>query len=211
MIFHIQTLLASARPTTRSDIHFFRKFWHAGMIFSVACLYEFVFTTKTSALFVLLVFGGGFSFLDIARLWNRPLNKFIISLFAPVMRKRELNTVSATTPFIFATAVVIACFSKPVAILALLCLAFGDVAACMVGLQYGKDLIYKKKSLQGTLACFIVCALLTLGMIHYYDISTPFVALLCFIGGLAPTLAELFATKKLDDNFLIPISTAFAV
>ncbi|MBI4041402.1 MAG: hypothetical protein HY390_06010, partial [Deltaproteobacteria bacterium] len=150
MIFQIQTWVAQIRPwirpATKSDIQILRKCFHIGFIASIALLYEYVFTTPIQAFLILMAIGGSFMILDLSRLWIKPLNRFIITLFSPVMRKRELNTVSATTPFLLALGMLLIVFPKPLVMIAILSLAFGDAMANFIGLKFGKDKIYKNKS-----------------------------------------------------------------
>ncbi|MBI4040779.1 MAG: hypothetical protein HY390_02810, partial [Deltaproteobacteria bacterium] len=68
--------------------------------------------------------------------------------------------------------------------------------------------IYKNKSLQGTLACFVTCMVVTLFIAEHYEFRSSFMPLFVMMGGLIPTLTELFTPKSLDDNFLMPILTA---
>lgn len=198
----------SVKSATKKDIHWIRKFWHAGMIVGTCYLYAKVFRTRQNALIAWAFIGGPFLILDTLRLHIRPLNIWIISLFGPLMRKRELLSPSSTTPFILSSLIVIAFFPKPIAIVSMLCLAFGDVAACIIGLRFGKDKIFHNKSLQGSIACFVVCFLLTLAFLIAHQISSNTIALIALIGGLAATLGELSAVKPLDDNFTVPIVTA---
>lgn len=204
----IPLLPFSIKPATKKDIHWMRKFWHIGMMVTVCYLYAKVFPTRQSALLVWLILGGPFLLIDILRTRVRPLNKLIISLFSPLMRKRELCCPSSTTPFLLSSFIVIALFPKPIAIVSLLCLAFGDVAACMIGLRFGKDKIFHNKSLQGSIACFVVCFLVVLTFLIAHQVSSNTVAVIALIGGFAATLGELIAIKPLDDNFTIPVVTA---
>ena len=205
----LRTLLPfSVKPTTKKDIQWMRKFWHIGMIVVVCYLYAKVWTTKQSALLAWLAIGGPFLLLDILRTKIRPLNVFIISFFSPLMRKRELCSPSSTTPFLLSSFIVIALFPKPIAIVSMLCLAFGDVAACMIGLRFGKDKIFQKKSLQGSIACFVVCFLIMLAFLIAHQVSSNTLVVIALVGALAATLGELIAVKPLDDNFTIPVITA---
>ena len=205
----LRTLLPfSVKPTTKKDIQWMRKFWHIGMIVVVCYLYAKVWTTREGALLAWLVIGGPFLILDTLRTKIRPLNVFIISFFSPLMRKRELCSPSSTTPFLLSSFIVIALFPKPIAIVSMLCLAFGDVAACMIGLRFGKDKIFQKKSLQGSIACFVVCFLIMLAFLIAHQVSSNALVVIALVGGLAATLGELIAVKPLDDNFTIPVVTA---
>ena len=178
----LRTLLPfSIKPATKKDIHWIRKFWHVGMIVVICYLYAKVFTTRQSALLCWLVLGCPFLLIDILRTKIRPLNVFIISLFSPLMRKRELFSPSATTPFLLSSFIVIALFPKSIAIVSMLCLAFGDVAACMIGLRFGKDKIFHNKSLQGSLACFVVCFLLILAFLIAHQVSSNTLAVIALV------------------------------
>ena len=198
----------SVKPATKKDIHWLRKFWHVGMIVVVCYLYAEVFQTREQALLGWLVLGGPFLLLDVLRTKIRPLNLFVISLFSSMMRRRELCSPSSTTPFLLGSFIVIALFPKPIAIVSMLCLAFGDVAACMIGLRFGKDKLFQKKSLQGSIACFVICFLLILTFLIAHQVSSNTLAVIALIGGLAAAIGELLAVKPLDDNFTIPVVTA---
>ena len=204
----IPLLPFSVKPATKKDIHWLRKFWHVGMIVVVCYLYAKVFQTREQALLGWLVLGGPFLLLDVLRTKIRPLNLFVISLFSSMMRRRELCSPSSTTPFLLGSFIVIALFPKPIAIVSMLCLAFGDVAACMIGLRFGKDKLFKKKSLQGSIACFVICFLLILTFLIAHQVSSNALAVIALIGGLAAAIGELLAVKPLDDNFTIPVVTA---
>lgn len=198
-------------PATKGDIQSLRKFWHIGMMIFMAYLYAFVYPEREKALFLITVIGGPVVFFDILRLKWRPLNRLVMSVFGPLMRKRELGTVSSMTYFIFAFFIVVALFPKPVAILSILCLAFGDAAACIIGLRFGTESVIKGKSLQGSLACFVVCSILIFVGLTLYGVTSNALPYISVAGGLAATFAELFATKKIDDNLTIPLATAMVI
>jgi len=78
----------------------------------------------------------------------------------------------------------------------------------MIGLRFGKDKLFKKKSLQGSIACFVICFLLILTFLIAHQVSSNTLAVIALIGGLAAAIGELLAVKPLDDNFTIPVVTA---
>ena len=93
-------------------------------------------------------------------------------------------------------------FAPVIAILSMLFMSIGDTAAALVGQRYGRTPI-GNKTLEGTLACFLVCLLLALPA----DLT-----LLVRIGGAASAaLAELIPWPFLNDNITIPVLSGGAM
>lgn len=199
------------QPATKGDIQTLRKLFHVGMMVLMAYLYAFVYPERETALLLITLLGGPVLLIDILRLKWRPLNQLVVSFLAPFMRKREFGTISGVAYFVLAFFLVVALFPKPIAILSILCLAFGDAAAAVVGLRFGTESLVKGKSLQGSLACFIVCSILIFVVLTLYGITSNALPYISVAGGLAATFAELFATKKIDDNLTIPLATAMVI
>jgi dolichol kinase len=99
-------------------------------------------------------------------------------------------------------------FPKPIALLAVLYLAFGDPAAAITGTAIGKTKLWAKKSLEGALANFIVSATVTALFALFYLKANPEVLFALSVGGgLSSMLAESLPTR-VDDNFTIPVVSA---
>ncbi len=84
--------------------------------------------------------------------------------------------------------------------LSILCLALGDAAANIIGSKIGKTRIYKNKSLQGSLTCFIIC-LVTITVCSQalsQNLGIGDILILTFLS----TLTELFSGSF--DNLAIP-------
>jgi len=207
----LTAIFPAIRPKTKSDIQPLRKLWHMGMMLTVALLYMYVATSKEAALFWIVVIGGPEVILDLLRLRWKKLNRFVIFIFGPLMRKRELASLSSMAYFLIALFLITAIFPKPVVILAILCLAFGDPVANIVGIRFGKDMITKGKSLQGTLACFGVCSILTFLVLALFGIPSDYLFLISLAGGFSAAAGEVLASKIFDDNFLVPIMTASVI
>jgi len=80
--------------------------------------------------------------------------------------------------------------------------AFGDTAAALVGRTIGRQRWPgMKKSLEGSLACLLTCALVGLGL------KLAPAPLLC--GALAATLIEIVPTTRFyNDNLWMPVLSA---
>ena len=83
----------------------------------------------------------------------------------------------------------------------LLYLALGDASAALVGKRIGKRKIFWEKTLEGSLACFLVCFIIGL-----FFFKLP----LALAGALAAAIIELFPWA-LNDNFWMPIIAAFVL
>lgn len=120
------------------------------------------------------------------------------SMTRPEERKRPTGATYVLAGTLFAAIL----FPPTIAILAMLFLSLGDSAAAFVGLRYGRTPI-GRKSLEGTLACFIVCLLITLPA--GVDGATA------LIGATVATLAELIPWTFINDNIAIPLFSGTAM
>ncbi len=190
----------------RDDIHLARRLWHFGGVLFIFALYSFV--TPKMAVYLSVgftVFMVGF---DWARLNNPRLGKFFMWLFGPVLRESERKKFAASTGMMVGVTVIICFFPKPVVLLSLLFLAFADPLASYFGIRFGKDKLIGNKSLQGTLAAFAACFLLSLGYFSYMDLMMERQFIACLLAGLIGAFSELVPIWKLDDNFVFPVLSA---
>lgn len=84
--------------------------------------------------------------------------------------------------------------------IAIFCLSFGDAVANIIGSRYGTKIIYKKKSVQGMLACFGSSALGMLILRCLFGIALSYAAI-CFLAILC-SITELLTGDY--DNIAIP-------
>lgn len=140
--------------------------------------------------------------IEIARIhttWGRrTYQRFLGSVTRPSEERRPTG---ATYVFIGALLTAIL-YSPTVAILSMLFMSVGDNAAALVGQRYGRIPI-GSKSLEGTLACFLACLLLTL---------PTGLALPVTVGGAAAAaLTELIPRPFMNDNLGIPVFSGGAM
>lgn len=198
----------------RSDLHLERKIWHMGGVFLMFLVYTFApYWLSIVLLGVATVFGVA---LDILRQSNPKLNQSVLQIFGPFMRKSEVNQLAGTTYLLVGVSIVSLLARREVTQLTLLFLAFADPIASYFGIRFGKDKIIGNKSLQGTLAAFVVCALATfifvqLNPSHFQDLLLGRLVLISLIGGLIGCFAELIPLGKLDDNFTLPVLSAIGL
>jgi dolichol kinase len=151
---------------------------------------------------------------ETARLRSPKLNRWVLKLWAPVMRNHETHRMSTVPQYILASIIAIAIFPKPVALLSILYLACGDPMASLFGIRYGHlgPRFSSGKSFVGTSAGVLVCALVTAVFASFtgltYDPAVIFA--LSVVGGLAGGTAELLPFE-VDDNFTIPTASGFVL
>lgn len=118
-----------------------------------------------------------------------------------VLRNREKNNVTGMIFFIAATIIVFAAFDYMVALTALALTVFGDLAAALIGIKFGRHYIYKDKTLEGFLGGLAMNCL-----VGY--LLLPSQPLIFLSMALIASIVELF-TCKLDDNLTVPLFAAF--
>jgi len=193
--------------TERSTFHLSRKIYHALMGLFCAGLYAWVLN-REQALILLSLFGGVFLVLDLVRLKHPRLNSLTLKLFGKVMRREELKSVSGNSYYILGLFVLVLFFPKPIVLLSALFLALGDPIAAIVGSSVGRIKITKRKTLEGALANWICCSLISFFFGQsYLALSAPEAFRFGLLGGTLSMLVELIPSP-LDDNFTIPVGSA---
>ncbi|NLW19358.1 MAG: phosphatidate cytidylyltransferase [Candidatus Cloacimonetes bacterium] len=141
--------------------------------------------------------------IEFYRFWQKSFKKTFWWIFGLVLRRHELRDFTGATYLLFASVICVAFFPPWQVFFALSFLAIGDTFAAMVGMNLGKRKISKgRKSLEGSIACFVSCFIFALVFgLH---------PLLALVGALAASLAEL-SPLPLDDNIKMPLASAVAM
>lgn len=133
--------------------------------------------------------------------------KWYEQTFSSILRPNEVKKLPGAFFFLLGTTITAAAFDLHHARYALLCLSCGDPMAAFVGRRYPNSprFLSANSSMIGSSACFITSFLL--GCIMFYGDSRSIWK--AIVGGVTCTIAE--ATPKVDDNLMIPISTAMSI
>ena len=187
----------------KSDIHLTRKIWHCLGICAMAAAYNGL-GTRGSWIATLILAVVFISF-DVMRQTRPGLNRALMKIFGPVMRQHEAHSISGTSYLLVGTLILLLFNDRHIITLTLLFLAFGDPMASFAGIRLGKDKIFGNKTLQGTMAAFVVCAIV--GGVYFYANNLMIERLLIVapLAGLIGAVAELAPIGKLDDNLTFPI------
>jgi dolichol kinase len=141
--------------------------------------------------------------IEVFRLNHPRIRGVFRHFFGELLRNHEEASLLGSTYLLIAVLLTIHLFDKPVAVLALAFLILGDTVAAIVGKSIGKHKLLGGKTVEGSLACFLMCLGLSLLMP-----GIPF-----FVGLVGATTAMIFELLPipLDDNFRIPLSAGFAM
>ncbi len=203
----LRAIKSSILGRERSLPHLERKLYHMMMGLLCFSLYAFVLT-QGQAVALLLGVGGVWVGLDLLRLRSPKVNSLAMALFGKLMRREELNGMTANSFYILGMLVSVAFFSKPVVLLSVLFLALGDPIAAIIGSLYGKHKLIGKKSLEGAFANFLLCGAASfLFAMGYLNHAAETALTIGLIGGLVSVTAELIPAP-IDDNFTIPVFSA---
>lgn len=187
----------------RNDIHIARRLWHFSGVMVIFLLYLVV--PRDKAMLTALTFTVPVVLLDIGRLYIPRLNRALTWLFKPFMRERERNRIAGLSFLLAGVTTSIILYPRNVVFLSLLFLAVADPLASYFGIRFGRDKLVGDKSLQGSLAAFVACFLLSLGYFCVTGLMHERLFIVCLLSGLIGAASELAPVGKLDDNFLFPV------
>lgn len=194
----------STRLAKRNDLHLMRKLWHIGMgVFGIYFYFKLGLSQEFTALLgVVLAFIA--ITVDIIRFGNPMAQKLFTKVLGPFMRRSELETFTGFPFYALGVAVTLVLFREPIAVLSILFLVFADPIASLIGVQFGRDKIFKNKSVQGSLGALFVCAFITLLYGQVYGLVGFRLMIYSVLAGIIGSLSEI-CSFKIDDNLTIPI------
>jgi dolichol kinase len=189
----------------RSDLHLLRKLWHI----TTGSLGLFAFTRsnldqQTWGFIVLTIALVGFV-VDITRARFPQINMLVIRLMGPLMRRSEKEGLSGLPFYALGVSLSLFFFSRDIAILSVMFLVFSDPLSSFFGVLYGKDKIMPNKSLQGAVAGFFTCYLITLFYTMNHVTLGNHILIFAVVSGIIGAASELVSAFNIDDNLTIPV------
>tara|TARA_R110000868_G_scaffold379542_2_gene645428 strand:- start:17782 stop:18423 length:642 start_codon:yes stop_codon:yes gene_type:complete len=189
----------------RHDLHLMRKAWHM-LTGSLGLITFLTFNIEQHLMGVVLVAFAlsGFLF-EAIRLRNSAINQKVLSLMGPLMRSSEQNSCSGLPFYALGVGASLLLFERDQALLSILFLIFADPISSLFGILFGSHKLISGKSLEGSMAGFITCYLITFMWINIQTgVSGANVVVFCILAGLIGAASELSSVFA-DDNLTIPL------
>jgi dolichol kinase len=177
-----------------------RKLLHVS---TVVVPIAYIFVPRFPMIISLCVLGILFLSFDFLRLEIRAISSFFDRYFNKLIWNKEKDTLTAATHYMIAAFLSVYFFDKWVAIAVLFFLAFGDTAAHIIGVRWGKNRLDTEKTIEGSLACLGICV-----SISFFLPQPSFIVLI--VGSLVASLVEFFPFG-IDDNFTLPLISGAAM
>jgi len=154
------------------------------------------------AIIILLSLTAIYFFLELLRLTNKRAQRYFLTHFSSLLRTHEKQKITGTGYYLLSGLLSVSLFKKELAIACLSFLVLGDMFAAIIGTRFGHKKIIAGKSLEGSLACFIVC--LVIGLFIAWLFPNYLNLKIIAIGAFVATIVELLPLG-LDDNLTIPL------
>ena len=177
-----------------------RVFFHIFSGLTIILLYGLTGISKESAL---IIFGAVTLFFllgDILRQFYPAVNRVAKRIFGALMHPaEEEKRLGSSTYYVVGCWLTMFMFSKLITCISILFLICGDAPAKIVGERWGRRRI-GRKTLEGSLANFVVCFLVVLPILKF--LGQPHALLASLLGALGATGAEMIPKV---DNLTIPL------
>ena len=182
---------------------FSRKILH--LLNMVVPLIHVYFIQDSMGMLIFLSFMVIFCFfIEVLRTRYFILHKLFKKYLHFMMRDSEKEGQITGATYVFAGSLfTVILIPKPFCIVALFFLAVGDTFAALVGMNY-PFLKIGRKTLSGSIACFVTCCMI--GLLFSFGLNTSTI----MFGAFIATLTEL-SSMKINDNLSIPIFSGISM
>jgi dolichol kinase len=155
------------------------------------------FLPRPIGLLLLAVVAIGVVGVDVLRIRGGAVRNLYNRILGPVLREHETLRLTGASYMLVSAVLTLFLFQNVVAAMATAYLIVGDTLAALVGKTWGRRRFINKKTMEGSLACFMACLLIGLVV---PAVTWP----LALIGALTATILEVLPWK-FDDNITIPL------
>lgn len=166
----------------------------------------YIFVPRVTVVVILFSLAFFSLIVDFLRLEIKSIGKIFNRYLGKLLWEKERDTLTAATHYAVAASLSVYFFDKWIAVAVLLFLAFGDTAAHVIGVKWGKKRIGSKqseKTVEGSFACMVIC--LSVSSL----LPQPGLFVL-FVGSVVASLVEFFPFG-IDDNFTLPLISGVAM
>lgn len=156
----------------------------------------YIVLDKPKMILIAGAFVGIAVIVELLKWVSESFRELFFRFFEFILRRHERKgAITGATYYIISTFLCIVIFDKHIAIVSIFFIVLGDTAAALVGKAWGRIKLIGHKSLEGSAACFIVCAVIS---VFWID---PVIGI---TGAFVATLAELLPLR-IDDNLTVPL------
>ncbi|KAL4438414.1 hypothetical protein ABPG74_009453 [Tetrahymena malaccensis] len=198
-----------------NEFHLIRRIQHLGSGLVIIIIAILVSDT-------LALYGSFFGFLyflcvHVLRKKNERFNQMYLNTFKFLLRPHEIEGLPGAFFFLLGVFLSLAIFDKPIAMIGILFLSFGDPFASLCGIYFKTLQFMEGKSISGTLGCGVICTicgiifrLIYLDQLHYERLDkTSYLhySIACFLISILAEIGPNSRKYYFDDNLTIPIYT----
>jgi len=196
-----------------------RKLLHLFALVMPVCIYYFPkwnIPWYVASIALAVVFAGSV-IVETLRFRVPFIQKMFFAFFGSMLREEETHKVTGST-WVIGAALICSVIFKDYAHISFMVLTLfilGDAIAAVVGLSIGRIKIMGKKSLEGSLACLLLCMILFYalfpfvpGLLDVWNGNVPFI--FAFVTSLTITVFELIPLRinkkyTINDNLAVPV------
>ncbi|VAX24809.1 hypothetical protein MNBD_NITROSPINAE03-2071 [hydrothermal vent metagenome] len=189
--------------TVTTGSHFPRKLFHLTAASMIPTIYYFEPIARQSTLYLALIATVVWVIGDIARIKIDSVNRYFFnSPFKSLMKIKEEKSFTGSSYVLIGSCFSLLLFNPAISCASLYFMSIGDPSAALAGKAFGKTSFKNGKTIEGSLAMFLVC------LIIGYAITGTMV--MAVTGAVAGAVTEFF-TGPLDDNLSIPLMAGGAM
>ncbi|HOV93144.1 MAG TPA: dolichol kinase [Candidatus Kapabacteria bacterium] len=177
-------------------------------IFSLLIPIIYIFVSKSVAVPILFVLMAAHVVVDLLSKRNDWVREQINKYFGDILRKHENKKdgiyLNGASCMMISAFFVVLIFPKFVAVVAMTIIVICDLSSAIFGKRFGRNEIFKKKSLEGSVAFFL--AGITVIWAYFFIFNPGIIFLIFgFLGVFLSTFGEAVSKIiRIDDNIIVP-------
>ena len=189
--------------TSAKDSHYPRKIFHALAGAVIPSAYYLEILPRGIITGLVLTTAAVWIGFDSFRLSVPSLNERFTGVLRPLLKKKEVHTLTGASYLLGGSALAILLYPPVVAVTTLFFIALGDPAAAVVGKRLGITRFHNGRSLEGSFVMFATCLLVARWLGGFtWSVSA--------VSALIAAVTELYS-GKIDDNVTVPLLSGAAL